>query len=164
MEGVGEFYWPDGTIYRGVYKGDMRHGKGEMVWCDTRRWRGTWAFGMRHGYGESICIDGEYKYLTIQGAMWDKNKEGKVYFRKTHVMRTGEVTEDVEEDLLYGDEVPEEGGGDGLEMGVGFNPFFTIEAIVENKSLSESLKERAEGRQRRYGTEATWMRLNVFDS
>ena len=76
-----------------------------MIWCDIRRWRGSWAFGLRHGYGEAVCIDAEYKLLTIEGALWNKNKIEKIFFSKTHDMRTGYLRSDPEDDLLIGDQL-----------------------------------------------------------
>lgn len=40
----------------------------------------------------------------------------------------------------------------------------TALALIEDKSLSESLKDKSSVRHRQYGTESTWMKLNVFDS
>jgi hypothetical protein len=33
-EGVGEFTWISGNIYKGEYKSDERDGYGEMYWTD----------------------------------------------------------------------------------------------------------------------------------
>lgn len=82
MDGIGEFYWPKGTIYRGQYEKDQRHGKGEMIWSLEKRFRGSWAYGLRHGYGELIQIDtqpdpdhkGKYIYfLRVKGALFNKD-------------------------------------------------------------------------------------------
>ena len=56
MHGYGQFYWPDGTYYRGQYQDDLRHGKGEMIFSFEKRFRGNFVFGLKHGYGELITV------------------------------------------------------------------------------------------------------------
>lgn len=87
MDGLGEFYWPNGSLYRGQYEKDLKHGKGEMIWSLHKRFRGTWAYGMKHGYGEMIEIETKDKddkesksVVRVKGALFNKNEIGHVFF------------------------------------------------------------------------------------
>ena len=40
MHGFGTFKWPDGMIYEGEYKNDMKDGIGKMTWPDGKIYYG----------------------------------------------------------------------------------------------------------------------------
>lgn len=40
MHGFGEFKWPNGKIYKGFYKADVKDGQGKLIWPDGREYEG----------------------------------------------------------------------------------------------------------------------------
>jgi hypothetical protein len=34
MHGYGEFKWPGGKCYKGLYEKDLKHGQGKMIYID----------------------------------------------------------------------------------------------------------------------------------
>lgn len=46
--GYGEFTWPNGKRYRGMWKNGKRHGEGEVYSLSTKEWKkGYWSKGKR---------------------------------------------------------------------------------------------------------------------
>lgn len=45
MNGWGEFKWPDGRIYRGYYKNDIKDGEGEFTIDENTKYKGGWKNG-----------------------------------------------------------------------------------------------------------------------
>ena len=45
MNGKGEFRWPDGRVYDGEYKNDIKHGDGVYIWPDGRMYQGKFFNG-----------------------------------------------------------------------------------------------------------------------
>lgn len=45
MHGYGEFKWPDGRVYKGSYKDDLKDGHGLFEWPDGRKYLGNWEKG-----------------------------------------------------------------------------------------------------------------------
>lgn len=45
MHGEGEFRWPDGRLYKGEYKHDLKDGYGEFVIDENTRYKGGWKNG-----------------------------------------------------------------------------------------------------------------------
>ena len=45
MHGKGQFMWPDGREYIGMYSNDMKHGEGEFRWPDGTRYIGEFREG-----------------------------------------------------------------------------------------------------------------------
>lgn len=40
MHGFGIFKWPDGRVYEGEYKDDMKDGIGKMIWPNGNSYNG----------------------------------------------------------------------------------------------------------------------------
>lgn len=40
MHGYGEQRWPDGKIYLGYFKNDLKHGEGEFKYDDNKTYKG----------------------------------------------------------------------------------------------------------------------------
>lgn len=51
MNGYGEFYWPDGSFYKGEYKNNMKHGKGILKDKKGIIYEGDFSNGDKHGFG-----------------------------------------------------------------------------------------------------------------
>lgn len=51
MDGIGEFMWPNGQIYKGQYKSNKKHGDGELHWTNGMVFIGKWNWGMKEGEG-----------------------------------------------------------------------------------------------------------------
>ncbi len=43
MEGFGEYRWPDGRIYKGNFKADLKEGLGTLIYPDGQMYTGNWA-------------------------------------------------------------------------------------------------------------------------
>ena len=52
FDGLGEYRWPNGDVYRGDYSQGRRNGRGEMRYADGDRYEGGWRDGKYHGKGE----------------------------------------------------------------------------------------------------------------
>jgi len=44
--GEGEYYWPSGNFYKGMFLNDKRHGFGVMNWKDGTVYKGAWRQGV----------------------------------------------------------------------------------------------------------------------
>lgn len=52
MSGYGEFSWPDGKKYIGLYKNDKKNGFGIFNWPEhSKAYVGFWKNGKQDGYG-----------------------------------------------------------------------------------------------------------------
>ena len=70
MHGNGIYKWPDGNIYKGEYKNNIREGEGEFIWKDGRKFKGKFKNGRPNGQGfltiDGIVLDAEFidgKYI-----------------------------------------------------------------------------------------------------
>lgn len=43
--------WVTGTVYKGEWKGNLKHGFGTQIWANGNKYEGEWERGMRHGHG-----------------------------------------------------------------------------------------------------------------
>ena len=46
MHGKGEFYWPEGAFYSGVYEKNKKSGQGKLVLKEGRKIEGEWKEGI----------------------------------------------------------------------------------------------------------------------
>lgn len=51
MNGYGQFRWPGGKNYKGMYEKDLKHGRGKMVYGDGTVYDGDWFQGKQNGKG-----------------------------------------------------------------------------------------------------------------
>ena len=58
MDGKGVFKWPDGIIYEGEYKKDVKSGKGKLFLEENKYYEGNWVNDQPHGKG-LYSINGE---------------------------------------------------------------------------------------------------------
>lgn len=65
MNGKGEFTWPDGRKFIGMYKDDKKEGFGTFEWADGRKYKGNWLGGKQHGEGE---------FFNPKDQSWKKGK------------------------------------------------------------------------------------------
>ena len=63
MHGQGEFYWPEGQVYKGGFKNDQKDGYGELSWGDGILFKGNYKNGKREGEGVMIKNNEEKKGL-----------------------------------------------------------------------------------------------------
>ena len=59
LNGMGSMTYTDGTIYDGIFKDDLRHGRGRAQFRSRHmEYIGEWRFDKRHGHGkETIFTD-----------------------------------------------------------------------------------------------------------
>lgn len=58
-EGYGEFFWPDGRVYKGYWKGGKQHGKGIFITPEQETKYGVWCDGKK----EKWISEEEYNEL-----------------------------------------------------------------------------------------------------
>lgn len=46
-----KFNWPNGRVYAGEWKNDMKEGKGKMIWADGTIYEGEYKNDKKHGFG-----------------------------------------------------------------------------------------------------------------
>lgn len=63
MHGEGEFVWPDGRKYTGLYSKNKKHGKGVFYWTNGKNIEGTWNDG-RLVQGKLSLPNGTQKTIT----------------------------------------------------------------------------------------------------
>ena len=65
MHGQGVFTWPDGRIYEGDYKNNLKWGQGKFSWPDkndrlkVRIYEGNWEMNLQHGIGYYTNVNNE---------------------------------------------------------------------------------------------------------
>lgn len=74
-----EYRFKNGAIYRGQWKGTMRHGHGTQIWPDGARYEGEWKKNKAHGKGKFWHVDGD----VFDGEWMDDKANG--YGVYTHV-------------------------------------------------------------------------------
>ncbi len=42
MDGEGEYIWPDGSHFKGMFKDDKKDGEGALFWPDGSHYKGMW--------------------------------------------------------------------------------------------------------------------------
>ena len=57
-EGYGVYKWPDGSIYKGNYKGGKFHGQGVWTGSIGRSYEGEYVEGLEEGFGILRLLDG----------------------------------------------------------------------------------------------------------
>lgn len=83
-KGVGLF-WESGSLYKGDWKDNMRHGRGIFQWKDGERYEGEYRNDRREGYGVYHWKNGErYEGQWLNdmrhgnGTLYDKNNKVKI--------------------------------------------------------------------------------------
>lgn len=66
MNGKGEFYWPDGRIFKGEYRDDKKHGPGIFTWSDKRELKGIWREGDL--VGDAVYRDAQGRITQLDPA------------------------------------------------------------------------------------------------
>lgn len=56
---VEEVRFKNGVVYKGEWKGNVRHGYGVQVWPDGARYEGYWENGKATGRGKFTHVDGD---------------------------------------------------------------------------------------------------------
>ena len=69
MDSYGEFKWPNGQIFMGMYKNDMKNGPGEFRWANNYIFKGNYIEGKKEGDGIIISPDGQERK-----GIWEKDK------------------------------------------------------------------------------------------
>ena len=82
--GYGKMTWPGGRVYEGQLQKSIRNGIGKMTWPDGSVYEGEWKDGIRNGYGKMTWPDGRvYEGQYINGIKTGYGKmtwpDGKVY-------------------------------------------------------------------------------------
>lgn len=54
-----EVVLPDGAIYRGQWKNNMKHGKGVQIWPDGAKYEGEWKWDKANGKGKFTHAEGD---------------------------------------------------------------------------------------------------------
>lgn len=83
--GVGVF--ETGSVYKGQWKDNYRHGKGNFTWSDKEFYEGEFVKGKRHGYGEYHWSNGD-----IYKGYWKEDMrhgEGKLYKKNGKIKQEG---------------------------------------------------------------------------
>lgn len=63
--GKGTFRWPDGSVYTGDFKDEMKDGVGTFVWGQMEEgktnhsYEGQWVRDMKEGSGKEIFTNGD---------------------------------------------------------------------------------------------------------
>lgn len=71
----GEFFWSNGSIYKGDYHMCLQHGYGEMKYAkDGITYYGDWHMGDKHGNGTMYWDKDKIKELRSYTGKWVKNK------------------------------------------------------------------------------------------
>jgi len=71
--GKGKSTFPDGEVYEGDYKDGKKHGKGTMTWADGDIYEGDYKDDKRHGKGKMTFPDGQ----VYEGDHQDDKRNGK---------------------------------------------------------------------------------------
>lgn len=80
-----------GAVYKGQWKGGLRHGQGSMQWPDNAKYEGQWEYNQACGYGTFYHADGD-----VYEGQWQTNKcNGKgVYTNVNGAKYDGDWKED----------------------------------------------------------------------
>lgn len=62
----GRFYFANGDLYVGAFKGDQMHGFGRYYYCTGQRFEGSFHKGERHGVGKSQHTDGKLDFFLYE--------------------------------------------------------------------------------------------------
>lgn len=71
--GYGEGIFETGSVYKGYWKDNLRHGIGVFTWSDNEYYEGSFVEGKREGYGEYHWKNGE----VYKGYWKDDMRHGK---------------------------------------------------------------------------------------
>ena len=55
MHGEGEFQFPNGNVYKGEFRDDMKDGHGDLFYSNGEHYEGQWANDKAHGKGDHHC-------------------------------------------------------------------------------------------------------------
>ena len=79
MNGYGNFYWSDGSSYKGLWKDERRHGNGTQIYPQNSslvKYIGEWREDLRNGFGKVFWINGN----TYEGQFQNGIINGKGTF------------------------------------------------------------------------------------
>merc|ERR1712060_889235 len=79
MGKVGTFKSCNGALYVGHFRNNLFHGPGEYSWPDGRKYKGMWKSGYMHGHGQfnnfSFGVDRFFKGFSIDGRFSSSREE-----------------------------------------------------------------------------------------
>lgn len=90
--GGGVGIWPSGSIYRGQWKDNLRHGEGTFKWADDEKYEGEYVEGKREGYGVYHWPSGERYEGNWKNDR--RNGEGTLYDKNNNISYEGEWKND----------------------------------------------------------------------
>lgn len=85
--GYGEGIFETGSVYKGHWKDNLRHGKGVFTWEDEEYYEGNFVEGKREGYGEYYWKNGE-----VYKGFWKndmRHGEGVIYKKNGKIKQEG---------------------------------------------------------------------------
>lgn len=59
IEEEGEYEFKNGSVYKGQWHGNQRHGYGSQKWPDGAKYEGEWKDNQAHGKGTFYHVDGD---------------------------------------------------------------------------------------------------------
>lgn len=68
-EEMQEVVLPNNAVYKGQWKGKLRHGYGVQTWPDGAKYEGYWQNDKAHGHGKFYHVEGD----TYEGE-WAEDK------------------------------------------------------------------------------------------
>jgi len=71
--GVGKRSFPDGSVYLGCWRDDLKEGLGSLRWSDQTSYSGEWKADKYHGFGVKSWSDGD----RYEGFWAEDKKAGK---------------------------------------------------------------------------------------
>lgn len=89
--GVGKRSFPDGSVYLGCWRDDLKEGLGSLRWSDQTSYSGEWRADKYHGFGVKSWSDGD----RYEGFWAEDKKAGKgIYVWSNSDRYEGEWNED----------------------------------------------------------------------
>merc|ERR1712206_49840 len=82
--GLGKFFWAEGSVYEGEFQDNYIHGEGEYKWNDGRTYKGKWC---RIKCTERVACPGKTVVITMVNTFRIRSME-----RAFSLGRTGEST------------------------------------------------------------------------
>lgn len=72
-QGIGAYFFDDGSRFEGQYKDDTINGSGIFFWNENHYFSGTWINGKRTGFGIEVREDGSYSIQYWQDEVMKEN-------------------------------------------------------------------------------------------